>query len=99
MSNELKLGTAYIAFYPNSAFTKVYTLLEIHSPSERFHTLYTFLDNNLNRVKFTKGATQNMRFTEWISNAHWEETRVNLHFDNNRYANSKEWASDDELYG
>ena len=99
MFNILKPGTAYIAYFPNSTYTTVYTLLENHNSSERHHIHYTFLDRNLNKVKITKGATETMRFTEWISNAHWEETRAQLHFDNNKYANSKEWVSDDELYG
>jgi len=50
-------------------------------------------------VKITKGAAETIRFTEWQADIPWVEKYAPLKFDINRYANSKEWASDDELYG
>ena len=98
MLNELKPGTSYIAYFPNSTFTTVYTLLENHTTTERHHIQYTFLDHSLNKVKITKGATETIRFAEWRANKPWVENFAPLKFDNNRYANSKEWITDDELY-
>ena len=98
MSDILKPGTAYTTYFPNSAFTTVYTLLENHNPTERYHIKYTFLDHILNKVKITKGAAETIRFTEFQPNKPWVDNYVSIKFDNNRYANSKEWTMDDDLY-
>jgi hypothetical protein len=98
MSNILRPGTSYITYFPNSTLTTVYTLLENHSTTERHHIQYTFLDHSLNKVKITKGAAETIRFTEWQANRPCVENYAPLKFDNNRYANSKEWSSDDDLY-
>ena len=112
MSDILKPGTSYITYFPNSTFTTVYTLLENHTPTERHHIQYTFVDHILNKVKITKGAAETIRFTEfqpntpWVDNyvplkfdnKPWVDNYVSIKFDNNRYANSKEWTMDDDLY-
>lgn len=99
MLNELKPGTSYMACFPGNSFTTVYTLLENHTATERHHVQYTFLDHSLNKVKITKGATETIRFTEWQANKPWVETYTPITFNNDRYANSKEWTSYDDLYG
>jgi hypothetical protein len=97
MSNELKQGLSYIAYFPNSVLTTVYKLLEIHCARERHETLYTFLDDNHNKIKITRGATKTMRFIEM--GAVKPRDYNSAQFDNDKYANSKEWTSDDEFYG